>query len=304
MNMRGNGGLVAAAIALAGAWAQPAAALPSNPAGTEAPTAAAKAFRAEISRLYPRDFNAQKKLGGTEKISARLDAFWTKVKADKATYLPLLRAELLRPGNPPFFYWDGAELLRAASESRDDGQLALNSITRADLEMVNPDGYLYALNWFVNHGYDTRQAALRWMNKPREQIIVQPFPHIFYYTPLEATIFSLFGMDERAFVGDLIARLRTANDDFEIAYLIHCIWATATPEGRAAIAAYADDPAHKEKARGYAREMLGHKGEGPMPTRTEAELRQARREVIAHPFRHGSFEEFHALTDQLVRIAP
>jgi hypothetical protein len=41
-----------------------------------------------------------------------------------------------------------------------------------------------------------------------------------------------------------------------------------------------------------------------MPTRTEAELRQARREVIAHPFRHGSFEEFHALTDQLVRIAP
>jgi hypothetical protein len=32
-------------------------------------------------------------------------------------------------------------------------------------------------------------------------------------------------------------------------------------------------------------------------------LRAARRAVIANPFVHGSFEHFHALTDQLVRVA-
>jgi hypothetical protein len=49
--------------------------------------------------------------------------------------------------------------------------------------------------------------------------------------------------------------------------------------------------------------MLEHKGEGPIPTESEAELRRQRREVIANPFQHGSFERFHAITDQLVRIA-
>jgi hypothetical protein len=304
MSIRTKGCFAAAAMALA-ALGQPAGAQSPGPSsGTSAAAVTAETFRGEIARLYPSDFKQQKKLGGAEKIAGRLDAFWTKVKADKATYLPLLRAELVRPGNPSFFYWDGAELLRSASDSREDGQLALDSISRADLEMVNLDGYLYALSWFVNHGYDTRRAALRWLDKPREQIIVQPLPHTFYYTPLEATIFSLFGMDERLFVRDLIARLQNAADDYEITYLIDCIWATATPEGRAALTAYADDQTHKEKPRAFARQMLDQKGDGPMPTETEAELRQARRDVIANPFRHGSLEEFRGLTDKLVRIAP
>jgi hypothetical protein len=169
--------------------------------------------------------------------------------------------------------------------------------------MVNPEGYLYALSWFVNHGYDTRRAALRWLDKPSDQIIVQPFPHVFYYQPLEALVFSLFGMDEKIFVGDLVARLQAARDDHEISALIQAIWATATPEGRAALAAYAADPRKGKKARKYAGMMLEHKGEGPIPTESEAELRRQRREVIANPFQHGSFERFHAITDQLVRIA-
>ena len=294
----------AAAIFLAClAWAPPLRAQDA-PAGAQAPSpAAAEAFHAEIGRIYPRNFAGQKKAGGVEAASARLDAFWNKVKADKVTYLPLLRAELLRTDNPPFFYFDGAELLRSASDSREDGQLALDSIERADLEMVTPEGYLYALSWFVNHGYDTRRAALRWMDKPREQIIVQPFPHVFYYQPVEALVFSLFGMDEKIFVGDLVARLQGARDEHEIAALIHAIWATATPEGRAALAAYAADPAKDKKAREFAGKMLEHKGEGPMPTESEAELRRQRREIIANPFQHGSFERFHAITDQLVRIA-
>lgn len=302
MSMRAGRRIAAAAIALACAgWTHPAAA--QQPAPAAAPSAAASAFRDEIGKLYPRSFDEQKKKGGVEKVAAGLDRFWNKVKADKALYLPLLRAELVREGNPPFFYFDGSQLLVAASDISEDGALALSVIERADLEMVNLAGYLTALNGFVNRGYDTRRAALRWMDKPREQIIVQPLPHTFYYTPLEALTFSLFGMDERAFVGDLVARLQAERDDHAIQALIQAIWATATPEGRSALAAFAEDASRPEAARKFARDMLAHKGDGPPPAKSEEELRRDRRAVIADPFQHGSFNRFHAITDELVKVA-
>jgi hypothetical protein len=232
-----------------------------------------------------------------------MDRFWNKVKANKALYLPLLRAELVREGNPPFFYFDGSQLLIAASDSREDGALALSVIERADLEMVQPAGYLIVLNWFVNRGYDTRRAALRWMDKPREQIIVQPLPHTFHYSPLEAMTFSLFGMDERRFVGDLVARLAAERDDKAVEALVLAIWATVTPEGRAALTAFAEDAERPEEARKLARYMLAHKGEGPPPAKTEDELRRERRAIVADPFQHGSFIRFHAITDELVKVA-
>lgn len=298
----------AAALAalLAGpAMAQPAdGAAPAAPAPQEAASPVAAAFRAEVARLYAVDEQAMQGRGGREGIAAELDAFWERVKADRPTYLPLLRAELARPGNPAFFYFDGAELLRSASELREDRALALAATARADLGRIDPAGYLAAIVWYANNGFDTRAAALRFLELPRDtEIIVQPFPHVFTYTRLEAMVFTLFPMDEARFVGDLIARVQTARDDMHIFYLLHCIWATATPEGRAALAAYAEDPGKPDAARRYAREMLGHHGDGPMPAESADELRRQRRAILADPFQHDSFERFHAITDQLVRIA-
>lgn len=295
--------LVCAALA-AGAAAAAAQQGPA-PASAGVPRAGeADPFHAEIARLYRTEPDDFERRGGRERIAAELDAFWDRVKADRATYLPLLRAELARSDNPPFFYFDGAELLRDASESRADRELALRALERADLSRVELGGYLLALNWYVNNGYDTRRAALRWLDQPRDaEIVVTPFPHVFQYDRLEAMIFSLFGMDEERFVGDLVARVQTARDDFQIFYLLHCIWATATPAGRAALAAYADDESKPEAARRYAREMLSHRGDGPPPSESEEELRRMRRAVIANPFVHGGFERFHAITDELVKVA-
>jgi hypothetical protein len=257
---------IVAAFALAsGAGPAPARAQQGAPAAPQADAAAAAAFHAEIARLYRVEGGALQQRGGVEAVSGTLDGFWNRVKADRAAYLPLLRAELVRTDNPAFFYFDGAQLLREASDSRSDGELALGVIERADLAYVDPSGYLIALNWYVNHGYDTRRAALRLLDQPRQEIEVALMPHMFHYTTLEATIFSLFGMDEHRFVGDLIARAQTAHDDFEIMVLLHCIWATATPEGRAALAAYADDSSKTEPARRYAREMLTHRSDTARP---------------------------------------
>jgi hypothetical protein len=284
---------------------QPAHAQPPPPAQarTAARPDAATAFHAEIGRLYRADRTGPDRRADMQNVSNSLDAFWNRVKADKATYLPLLRAELTRPDNPPFFYFDGAELLRGATDSRADGELALSVTERVDLSQIELSGYLTALSWYANHGYDTRRAALRWLDLPRDtQIVVQPLPHTFYYSTFEALIFSLFPMDENRFVGDLIARLQTTRDDLQCTYLLLAIWSTATPQGRTGIAAFAEDQARPEAGRRFARELLVNHEEGPAPTQTEAELRQARREILAHPFVHDSFDHFHDITIQLVRV--
>jgi len=277
---------------------------PARAGQDAAPSAAVERFRAEIDRRYrinPESLRGERTMAA---VSRRLDSFWNRVKADRAAYAPMLRAELARDGHPPFFYFDGARLLREASESREDRAFALTVLERADLSMVDPSGYLITLNWYASNGYDTRRAALRWLDMPREDTVtVMLLPHIFHYTRIEAMTFSLFGMEEQAFVGDLIARLQTERDDLAIAVLIHSIWAAATNEGRAALAAYAEDQSKPEPARRAAREALAHQGDGPPSGESEAELRRQRRAVVANPFVHGSFQRFHAITDELVKIA-
>jgi len=262
----------------------------------------AERFRAEIGRLYAIEPQSLGRERTMDAVSRRLDAFWNRVKADRASYVPLLRAELARDGHPPFFYFDGARLLREASESREDRAFALLVLGQADLSMVDPGGYLTELNWYASNGYDTRRAALRWLEIRDENITVMQLPHIFHYSRIEAMTFSLFGMEERAFLGDLVARLQTERDNFAISALIHAIWASATSEGRAALTAYAADESRPEPARRAARAALAHRDERPPSGESEAELRRQRRAVVASAFTHGSFQRFHALTDELLKI--
>ena len=297
--MRITGGF--AAICILTGWPAAAAGQPAPPpAAAAAQPITAEAFHAEVVRLYSMSAEALQTPDGLSGQSSLLDGFWHRVKADKATYLPMLRAELARTDNPPIFYFDGAELLRDASDDRADHALALGVIEN---HPARNGLYLLATSWYANHGFDTRRAAFRFLDHPRDEIIVQTGFHFFTYTSVEAMVFSLFPMDEHLFLGDLIARAQTASDDAEIFALLHCIWATATPEGRAALAAYAADEGRKREARDYAREMLTHQSDGAMPTESEAELRAARRAVLQNPFVHGGFERFHEITNRLVRVA-
>jgi len=259
-----------------------------------------EAFHAEVVRIYSMSHEALQDRNGLPGQSHVLDTFWNLVRADRPTYLPMLRAELSRTDNPEAFYFDGAELLRDVSQDRSDLQFALGIIeSRPRFQAGN---YLIAVSWYANHGFDTRRAAFRFLERADDPIYVSTSFHFFEYRVVEAMIFSLFPMEEQNFVGDLIARLPTAHTDMQLYALLHCIWATATPEGRAALAAYADDRSNRSAARTYAREMLSHEIDGPLPKASEAELRAARREVLRLPFQHESFERFHAITDQLVRV--
>lgn len=284
-----------------------AAALSASPASAIAATedlADPATFHARVLADYGFERKDLKDLEEIKAQSARLDGFWQAVAADRERLLPLLRAELARNDAPWFFRFDGAELLTTLSSSDEDWALALGSVRQVRPENVDGGGYLIALNRYSARGMDTRPMAWRWLEWKAPEVMVDRGLHVFWPSTLEALVWSLYGIDEHLVAADLIGRLEAAKSDTEIALLIQALWTTATPEGHAALESYAADKRHRKKARKFAADMLRHGPDTPpSATRSEAELRAARLEILRDPWRHGAFAAYHRLTDELVVAA-
>jgi hypothetical protein len=57
--------------------------------------------------------------------SAVLDQFWNNAKSQRDVYVPALRKELADFRNPPYFLFDGSELLRSLSREPADRKIIL-----------------------------------------------------------------------------------------------------------------------------------------------------------------------------------
>jgi hypothetical protein len=98
--------------------------------------------------------------------SKELDKFWDTVKSDTARYLPLLRRALIEATNPPFFYYDGSELLLSVSNRRHDQQIALMAIPHCDLRDVEHKAYLFTVFRLAREALDTSEAAFKILEDP------------------------------------------------------------------------------------------------------------------------------------------
>ena len=71
-----------------------------------------------------------------------LDRFWDKVKSDTTKYLSLLRVELKSSGHRPYFYYDGSGLLLSLTNSKADKELAIEAISKCDLDDISQEIYV------------------------------------------------------------------------------------------------------------------------------------------------------------------
>lgn len=90
-----------------------------------------------------------------------LDNFWEKVKNDTIQYLPLLRNELKTNVHNPYFYYDGVGLLLSLTKNKADNELAIESISKCDLNDISPQNYVMTLNNLSNEGFDVTKAAIK-----------------------------------------------------------------------------------------------------------------------------------------------
>lgn len=165
--------------------------------------------------------------------SAALDEFWTMVAEDPKEYLPWLRAELARDGNPAFFYYDGGKLLLNHGKSSADKRLVLSAIPRSDLRDIQPTDYLITVQRLAAEGFDTSAAAFRILDYPDfKTFIVQ---HALTLGQDYSFVYMLLPTKQEYYLGKAVARLRKESDATALVSLLKLLWYADTGEADAAI---------------------------------------------------------------------
>jgi hypothetical protein len=90
-----------------------------------------------------------------------LDGFWEKVKSDTLKNLPMLRKELQANGHNPFFYYDGSGLLLSLTNNKADKELAIEAISKCDLDDISQKIFVMTLNGLANEGFDVTKPAVK-----------------------------------------------------------------------------------------------------------------------------------------------
>jgi hypothetical protein len=255
-------------------------------------------FHAKVVELY--SFEPHKLAAAEMKEkSGELDKFWAMVKADPATTLPLLRAELEKPENSAFFFYDGSKLLLALSMTPSDRALALRAIAKADLRGVQHSDYLQTIHWFASKGFDTREAAFRILAFPDFKAFIPQ--HSLTLGQDYSLICMLFAMDETGLVSDLTARLSSESDPVTQKSLLLALWYTATPAGSAAIKAFEGKTSDYPESATYATSLMERtSGLGFLNLSSAQSLRDERRKVMQRPISDEALIEFDQLTAKII----
>jgi hypothetical protein len=255
-------------------------------------------FHSKVVELY--SFEPHKLTNAEMQAKAgQLDQFWTMVKADPSSTLPLLRRELENPSNSAFFYYDGSKLVLALSADRSDQALALRSIAKADLQGVQHSDYLKTVHWFASKGFDTREAAFRILAFPDFKAFIPQ--HALTLGQDYSLICMLFTMEETLFVPDLFARLAAESNVQTQKSLLLALWYAATPAGNATIKAFASSQDNPPEATIYARSLMERKTSlGPIGLPSAQSLREERRKVMQRPVSDEALMEFDELTSKLI----
>ena len=104
--------------------------------------------------------------------SAEMDALWASVDKAPKTYLPLLRKELKKEEQNPFFRYDGAQLLLKHSQSSEDLQLAADSIGRTDLEDISPNVYFRSTHLLATQGANVCSCVDKILSDNRFKVFI------------------------------------------------------------------------------------------------------------------------------------
>jgi hypothetical protein len=259
-------------------------------------------LRAEILAVFPDDVSSVPR-DAYDAMFAKTEAFFAPFEAAGEDGHARIRAAIVEDGHPNFFYYRAAGFLFDPDHANSpDAIAALAGLERVSPYTVNNQWYLMTANMMAVAGLDTGRLAMNWLEQPQSEITFDAGLHVFYYSPIEAVVYSSYYGNEAKIVPLLTARLEVATDPYEIDPIIQLLWNTMTVEGFAALRSYAADETKPDDARAYAREQPLHMGDGPPSEYSMEQLQQLRLEVVAMPWRHNSFEKYHAISDEMAKL--
>lgn len=212
--------------------------------------------------------------------SSELDKFWDSVKSESNIYLSFLRSELKDPGNPNFFFYDGAKLLMSISKDKEDQSLALEAISKADLNDLNRTDYLRTVHWFARNGFNTIGAGFRVLDYPDFKAFIPQ--HFLTLAQDYSLIYMLFPCEESSFLNPLIERLAREKNPSAQKSLALALFYTVTPSGLEALRILSNEKDVDPGIKTYVVELLTRTGEASksLAPQEAAEIKEERRKVM------------------------
>jgi hypothetical protein len=206
---------------------------------------------AEIDSIY--NFKPAK-LSGKEQESKlpSLDNFWEKVKSDTTKYLPQLRTELLQSGHNPFFYFDGSALMLSLSQNQSDKELAVQAITRCDLEDINRRIYVSTLSKLAQENIDVTSAAVRILEDDMFSFSLPQ--HAMSFNQGYCLAYMLLPMESKSYVDTLIAKFPSLSIKAKKS-IITTLWFTYSCNGDIFLKSVLADQEVEKEVRDYTKKL-------------------------------------------------
>jgi hypothetical protein len=253
--------------------------LPTAAAGAQA-TSSTGFLHAEIQKVY--DFHPHT-LSSAQiaQKSGLLDQFWTQAKSQRDVYVPELRRELADLSNPPFFLFDGSQLLLSLSDAPADRKIVLFAIAHTDLRDLQWKDYFLLVQRMAAEGEDTTAAAFHILLEPKFQVFIPQ--HSLTLAQNYCLVYMVLPTNQDFWVQPAIERLRAETDVTAQKSLLLLLWYAQTPDSDKAIQEFSTGPAKSEASKAYANELVHRKDSigrtgAAGSSESEESLRQARRE--------------------------
>jgi hypothetical protein len=237
----------------------------------------------EIQQLYNFEPHTLSDAQRSEK-SSLLDQFWTKAKAQRDVYAPGLRQELADLSNPPFFLFDGSELLMSISNDPADNKIILAAVAHSNLQDIQSKEYFLLVHKMAAQGEDTTVAAFHVLSDPKFQVFIPQ--HALTLGQNYCLIYMLLPTNQDFWLRPAIERLQNEADVTAGKSLLLLLWYAQTPDADKAIAVFSTDATKPQASKAYANELL-HRDKivarnklSDEPNTTEQSLRQARQQRL------------------------
>jgi len=184
-------------------------------------TSYGQTFHETIQRVYGGFIPHKTSRADINKKIVQLDSLFKVVQSDTTKYLPLLRDELIQPDNPPYFYWDGAELL-LSTKSKGAEKLFIQSVKKTDMEDMDTDIYWHRIRYLALNGFDISDLAIKILDVEDFKAVI--YEHAFTIDKDYCLYYLLIPLTPDKYVDKLIERHKNEKNASTKEIIIKMLW--------------------------------------------------------------------------------
>lgn len=184
-----------------------------------------------------------------------LDEFWEKVKSDTLKNLPMLRKELQANGHNPFFYYDGSGLLLSLTNNKADKELAIEAISKCDLDDISQKMFVMTLNGLANEGLDVTKPAVKILYEENYSFFIPQ--HAMTFNQGYCLTYMLVPQKNDNYVDTLTTIFKSLKTSAQKA-IVTTLWFSYTCKGDIFLKSIIENSKSDKEVREYAKKIMGY----------------------------------------------